>query len=806
MVVKVNFEIVKNFIFCLCLLTLPFFSQAQKIDSLLQVLDARYPQEKLYLHFDKDYYNPGETIWFKAYLFAGNVPSQISTTIYAELIDENGKVIERKTAPVVMSSASAAFDLSEKLTSSTLYIRAYTDWMLNFDTSFLYQKAIPIVQPKKSAKTTPAPRSFLQFFPESGELVTGIPSKVAFKATDLHGLPYNVKGNVVGENGKAIAEFSSVHDGMGFFLLVPEAGETYKAVWKDASGKTQNTELPKVATNGIVLQVQQDTGNIRYAITRSGPDQLPGTTVTIVAQMQQQMVYMARANLSEKKSISSSIPLSGLPAGIVQITVITSDNKPIAERLIYVNKQDYYFITDLNLPLKGLQKRKRNVVQIDVPDTIKTNLSVSITDADVNPRQEGGEDIFSNVLLTSDIKGYVHNPGYYFASEADSVARHLDLVMMTNGWRRFKWEDVLAGNWPKIKRLPEQYLSVNGKINGLTRAQLVQQDISGILEIDKKQQFISIPVDPQGNFKVADLLFYDTAKLYYQLNKDKDKVLTSRASFDIKNNLLKTAVPFDRDSTVFFRLSLPGEKSLLQNKELTTRFLEAIAARRKVQTLEKVTITAKVKSKKELMDDQYTSGLFRGGDGYTFITEDDPLASSSFSVLTYLQGKVAGLQITGAGAQMTMSWRGGSPTVFMDEMQTDISQVQSIPMSDVAMIKVFRPPFIGGSGGGAGGAIAVYTKKGASLNKDVKGLDFVRIPGYSVAKEFYSPDYSKYDETQTQGDFRSTLYWNPFVLTDKDTRRVVFTFYNNDISKRFRIVVEGCDVYGKLTRIEKIFE
>jgi hypothetical protein len=206
MVVKVNFEIVKNFIFCLCLLTLPFFSRAQKIDSLLQVLDARYPQEKLYLHYDKDYYNPGETVWFKAYLFAGNVPSQISTTVYAELIDENGKVIERKTAPVVMSSAAAAFDLSEKLTSSTVYIRAYTDWMLNFDTSFLYQKAIPIVQPKKQAKTTSAPRSFLQFFPESGDLVTGVPSRVAFKATDRHGLPYDVKGNVVGGNGKSIAE------------------------------------------------------------------------------------------------------------------------------------------------------------------------------------------------------------------------------------------------------------------------------------------------------------------------------------------------------------------------------------------------------------------------------------------------------------------------------------------------------------------------------------------------------------------------------------------------------------------------
>src|SRR5688572_28685271 len=115
--------------------SLSFFSlaQSQVFDSVLKVLDTRYPQEKLYLHFDKSYYNPGETIWFKAYIFASNIPSSISTTIYAELIDDKGKIVERKTAPVVMSSAAAAFDLSPSITSSVVYVRAYTDWMLNFD-------------------------------------------------------------------------------------------------------------------------------------------------------------------------------------------------------------------------------------------------------------------------------------------------------------------------------------------------------------------------------------------------------------------------------------------------------------------------------------------------------------------------------------------------------------------------------------------------------------------------------------------------------------------------------------------------
>lgn len=782
-------------------------SFAQKYDSVLQTLDARYPQEKVYLHYDKSFYNPGETIWFKAYLFTSNLPSQISKTLYADLLDEKGKIIERKSAPVVMSSASAAFDLPATLTSPTVYVRVYTDWMLNFDTSFIYQKPIPIVQVENKTAKAATPKSFLQFFPESGDLVSGVESRIAFKATDIHGLPYNASGNIIDSKGKTVTTFSSAHDGMGFFTLKPEPKEKYKASWKDAAGKAQQTALPNINEDGVVLRLDQDASGINFTLSRPESGSSHVGVVQIVGQMQQQLVYLANGNLSKSGNVRGNIPIENIPAGIIQITVFEGKNKPLAERIVFINKPDYYFITDLNGALKSFDKRKKNVFQIDVPDTLRTNLSVSVTDADINPQQKGEEDIFSNVLLTSDIKGYVHNPGYYFSSEADTVIQHLDLVMMTNGWRRFKWEDILAGKFPKITHLPGDYITLNGQVNGLTKSQLTGKELTGILEINKKQDFLNIPVEPTGKFSVPGLIFFDTAKLYYQFNNDKEKVLTSRASFDVKSNLLKLLVPFKADTSTLYRLKLPGQDILAKNKDLADKNMAVLDARRKVQTLAAVTVTGRQKSKKELMDEQYASGMFTGGDGYTFIMDDDLAARGALSVLQYLQGRVAGLQITGTGAQVSMSWRGASPTLFLNEMQSDVSMIQNLSMADIAMVKVFRPPFYGAPGGGSGGAIAVYTRKGASVNNtDFKGLDFANIPGYSVAKEFYSPDYSKYDEKHTDADYRSTLYWNPFVLTDKDSRRILFTFHNNDVTRRFRIVIEGCNEMGQLTRIEKVFE
>lgn len=782
----------------------PASLSAQKIDSILKKLDTQFPQEKLYLQFDKSAYSPGETIWFKAYLFASNYPSDISKTVYAELLDEKGKVLQKKNAPVFIYGAAAAFDLPANLNSDVVYVRAYTRWMLNFDSSFFFVKGFPVILSKKQTNTPTAvqPAYALQFFPEGGDLVEGIDSRVAFKGIDQYGFPINFSGEIVNSKGNKISSIKVIHDGMGYFKFMPEPNEQYIARWKDPRGQSHETMLPAAKKDGAVLEVNNTPDGIRFAVKRAASVS-PAGTFQLVAQMQQQLLYMAKANLSAKTQVEGVLPTENLTSGIVQLSLFTAEGVPLAERIVFVNRQDYYFITDLNPAVKNLSTRSKNIIRIDVPDTLVSNLSVAVTDADINPPIKNEDDIFSSVLLTSDIKGYVYRPAYYFSSEADSVAAHLDLVMMTNGWRRFRWEEVLANKWPEIKFRPDEYLAIQGRVRGLNKNEFKGKEITAILQPKGGgKQFVSIPVETDGTFELPGLLFYDTVKIHYQFSNDKNKTLTSRANFDFSNNLMKDVIASNLPANQELHILRQDSVSMQKSRIAAQKNLEQ---QKKVQTLATVVVTAKQKSRKEKIEEEYTSGLFTG-DGNTFIPEDDPSSLGAMNVFNYLQGKVAGLQISQSGGQVNLTWRGGSPSLFLDEMQQqDVSLLQTMPMSNVALIKVFRPPFFGGFGGGGNGAIAVYTKKGSFSTQDIKGLDVVNVAGYSAIKEFYSPDY-ELDPAADKDDNRITLYWNPYILTDKNNRKVLLTFFNNDITRRFRVVIEGCNAEGKLTRIEKIFE
>jgi hypothetical protein len=197
------------------------------------------------------------------------------------------------------------------------------------------------------------------------------------------------------------------------------------------------------------------------------------------------------------------------------------------------------------------------------------------------------------------------------------------------------------------------------------------------------------------------------------------------------------------------------------------------------------------------------SGLF-SGDARGFDLVNDPLASGYMDIFQYLQGKVAGLQITTGGAAPTLSWRGGTPALYLNEMQADASMLSSTPVSDIAYVKIFRPGESIVSGGG-GGVIAIYTRKGGDAQPDpnTKGLNYVQLAGYSAIKQFYSPDYAVASERDRYDDVRPTLYWNPSIYLDKTRRRFRLQFYNNDITKRSRLIMEGMSNDGKLFHVEK---
>ena len=224
------------------------------------------------------------------------------------------------------------------------------------------------------------------------------------------------------------------------------------------------------------------------------------------------------------------------------------------------------------------------------------------------------------------------------------------------------------------------------------------------------------------------------------------------------------------------------------------------------KVLATVKIKSQIKSKVELLNDKYTSGLFKNENARKFDLLNDPLASSYTDIVSYLEGKVGGLSFDHmTGKFMWMRNRGGEnvPTLYLDEMATTYDMISSLPVANVAYIKVFRPGFVGGAGSGTGGAIVIYTRMGADDQPiGAKGLDNSVVTGYTAIREFYSPDYDSSSDNDKK-DLRTTMYWNPSVITTPDQNKVRLSFFNNDVSHSFRMVIEGMNKEGQLTHIEK---
>lgn len=787
----------------------PLIIHAQKIDSMMNVYAENFPQEKVYVHFDKSVYNPGETIWYKAYVFTGADPSFAGKNFYTELYDANGNILQRKTAPMLESTASGSFDIPLTTKSSRLHFRAYTTWMMNFDTSFIFEKGIVVLSGVKdsSAAAKKSTERYLQFFPESGDMVAGLESNVAFKASDHFGLPINIKGEIKDATGKTVLEFTTEHDGLGKFLITPDKSDVFTAFWKDDLGTEHKTDLPLVKTSGVVLKLMPASKKIFFSVARSSVDSLSVNHLTIIAHMHQHLVYKAKINLSESFMSGGTIPVSQLPTGVLQVTVFNNDNLPVAERVVFVNNHDYEFSPDLHVTAKSIVKRGRNEIEIAVPDTLKSNFSISITDADADGDKHNDDNIISHLLLTGDIKGYVHNPYYYFSDSSDSVMQHLDLVMLTHGWRRFKWDQLAKGKTPVIKFPEQNYLSTNVEVLGVEGSHIAKDEIMTLIlkKRDSSTQMLQVPHISPLKFGLNGLIFYDTAQGYYQFSMNRK--LSNEAAIVFTNGLYNGGRKIRPGNLPYINWTAADSALLKKNRMITAEMLRVQPLLdQKVQTLETVVVKGREKSAAQKLSEKYSSGLFSGGDATLFDLVNDKFANAYPDIFTYLQGKVAGLQITTNGGNTSMSWRGGTPSVYLNEMQTDVSQLRNTPVSDIALVKIFPPGAGGAIGGGSGGTIVVYTKKGGDQQVDdsnFKGLDKTRIIGYSPVKEFYSPNYAQVIPDNEAIDLRTTLYWNPNILTDKLNRRVTIQFYNNDITKKVRIVLEGINENGKLARIEK---
>ncbi|OSZ76847.1 hypothetical protein CAP36_10450 [Chitinophagaceae bacterium IBVUCB2] len=792
-------------------------SDAQNPAEILNSWSEKSPIEKVYLHTDRENYIAGETAWFKAYLYSDYLPDTISTVLYTELINESSQIIRRSISPVLVGSSSGHLDLPDSLSTGFYVLQSYTATMLNQQPDFIFKRRV-FIYGKNTSQLASKPQERkieIDFFPEGGNLIAGLSSTVAFKAADQNGYPVAVKGFIKNEKSEIVAEFSSYHDGMGMFDLKTTASEKYYAVLSGDAIATKY-ELPAALAKGIVLTVMPHPQGSYFEIQQH-PGDVNFEPAYMIGQIQHHVVF--RQNLKAgSKELQGVINTQNLRSGIMQVTVFNKDGLPLAERLCFVNNKEYFQSAELITDTLNFSEKGKNRFSVLMKDTLKGNFSFSITDAAFNENEIRKENILTSLLLTSDIKGYVHNPAWYFANNNDSVNTAMDLVMMTNGWRRFKWNELLKA--PAIKYKDPAYITLTGKvkIRGSSKPFADKQLFVWMITPDSTRTVQMVRTDKQGTFRLDSMLFYGNNRFLFSDTRGK------KSDFiDVEF----TSDPVEK----LFALPKPDNQLFLAPGTFvfgSSKYADDYDEIRKAAGLMLDEITLKVRKKSPIqeLEEKYASGMFSGMSEKTIdlINTDEVLTQEN--IFDYLKSRVPGLtimdpNITDAsipemgslddGTSYKIYYRyspsassmGPIPmTLYLNEIESSASVIATLPANQIALIKLYSS-FAGAAGNGAGGVLAIYTKKDVDITMSA-GSYLSKYNGFTVTKEFYAPDYTASSIDKSKTDNRITLDWRPAILINSINPKIPFTFYNNDRTKKFRLVMEGITIDGKLLMIEKI--
>jgi hypothetical protein len=793
---------------------------AQTIENSINLYGTDFPQEKIHIHFDKESYLPGETIWFKAYLLEENLPSNRSTNFYAALYDEKGKMVQQHISPVFNSSTDGHFIVPDSLQSAQLICRAYTTWMLNFDTAMLFTQVIRIINSTTQSGNNETAN--LHFFPEGGDIIEGVKNTIAFKASYNNGLPFHVAAVIKKQDSDEVAvPLTVLHDGMGKFNLDISRGDKYYAEWTDNNGIKVQTFLPEAKAKGVSLKISLQADKLYFnLVNKTGSDSLH-----ILMYMYQKVFYKTNLSLRDAEPYTGIIPVSSLPSGTMQLTVFDVNWQPVAERVAFINNNNFIINAGLFTKETSLQKRGKNIIEILIADTVPANMSLSISDADLN-NAAAENTIISNFLLKADVKGYIHNPAYYFTGNVDALVKaKLDLVMLTNGWRRYNWNNMLVQRMPSVNYPADGYLSVYGRTGKEVMDKLEKDETVNLIikTTDSSNYFYSILPDKNGIIKHTGLIFYDTAMVYYSFNKNKN--LNSQIAFG-NSNFTNIQPAYINHYNNYF-LHKTETDTFIKSAALYKYYLENIDFKkgRRAITLEPVVV--KTRQRKNLrywnnegleaIEKKYATGDFRGfkrdwiGNNnliYGIDVLHDVTADMSLDIAEYIVKKIPWLMIGHGTYGERFIW--DTEDIYIDGVKSDWDDLIKVKLRFIAYIKFFEiTPVKTDTAklGRRGGGLAVYTQKGRDLierNPTAKDIGLVYVAGYTPIKEFYEPDYALDNTNDT--DARTTLLWLPYIFTDIANRKLPIIFYNNDFTKKMRIVLEGINEEGKMIRIEKMIE
>lgn len=620
----------------------------------------------------------------------------------------------------------------------------------------------------------------VKFFPEGGALINIPHQNVAFKAQGADGFSKEIEGFLFNSKGDTLTNFRSEHNGMGIFTMNPVNNETYYVTVRTNDSITKRFDLPAVEPKGISIAMSHYKQEIRYEIQKTEATEWP-QKLFLLAHTRGKLAILQPIN---PKRTFGKMNDSLFTEGITHFMLIDEQGNALSERLIFVpdHKPNQWQITT-DQPTYG--KREKVSLQIAAKDSegnpVEGTFSVSITDRKSIQPDSLADNILSNLLLTSDLKGYVEDPAFYFLNQDARTLRSIDYLMMTHGWRRHKMENVLRTPSLNFTNYIEKGQTISGRIMGFFGANVKKGPICVLAP--KYNIIATTETDEKGQF-IVNTSFRDSTTFLVQARTKK-----GFAGVDILMD--PPQYPVATHKAPYFN----GATTFMEDYLMNTRDQYYMEGGMRVYNLKEVTVTAKRErpSSKSI----YTGGI------NTYTVEEDRLqgygqtafdAASRLPSVTITNGSEIHIRNNSEPAIIVID------DIVYEDASDILKDIQVSDMSSISLLRGADAVILGPRA--SGGAVVITLKDPRNLPaRPAQGIITYTPLGYSESVEFYHPTYDTPEKKNAQrSDFRSTVYWNPELRLDAEGKATI-EYYTPDSTAPEDIIIEGVDKNGKVCRI-----